>query len=380
MATGTQLFSEFPTVTKADWLAQIAKDLKGRDPETLIWHLSEELPVSPLVHADDFETPLPPLDTRAGWEICEKIDASDPAAGNAQILEALSFGVQGLNIHFEKIPDAAELDRLLSNVHLNMIGLYLGGLGITANPGALLALLNHVASARGVDAKELRGGLLYNPGAASGIQDWRYLFDLIAYARVEFPKFTVVGIDGRNLHQGVSGTIEEIAGLLRRGHICMEKLIERGLEPWAAASQIVFTISIGTSYFAEIAKIRAFKLLWLHVLQAWDAPLNYPVIDAQLAEFGYSDDLFTNMISATTMAMSAVIGGVQRLYLPPYDNNREEQSPYPPAFGHRIARNVQHLLQLESEFDTLEDPAAGSYYIEKLTLSLAEKAWARFQA
>ena len=79
------------------------------------------------------------------------------------------------------------------------------------------------------------------------------------------------------------------------------------------------------------------------------------------------------------MAMSAVQGGVDRLTVLPYDAGREDKAEYPQAFGRRIARNVQQLLKLESGFDQVPDPAAGSYYIENLTRLFAEKAWAQFQ-
>ncbi len=82
------------------------------------------------------------------------------------------------------------------------------------------------------------------------------------------------------------------------------------------------------------------------------------------------------MIRAATQALSAVIGGADRLYVLPSNAALGEESS---AFSRRIARNVQHLLQLESHTDKVIDPAAGSYYIEKLTDKLTEQAWAKFQ-
>jgi methylmalonyl-CoA mutase len=79
------------------------------------------------------------------------------------------------------------------------------------------------------------------------------------------------------------------------------------------------------------------------------------------------------------MSMSAVLGGADRLTVLPYDAGREAQATYPQAFSRRMARNVQHLLKMESGFDQLADPAAGSYYIETLTRQLAERAWTEFR-
>ena len=76
--TNNDLFSEFPPVSKTDWLRQIAKDLKDKPLEDLNWQLPKGLVVSPFVHADDFETPLTPLlDQPNTWEICEDIVVSD---------------------------------------------------------------------------------------------------------------------------------------------------------------------------------------------------------------------------------------------------------------------------------------------------------------
>ncbi len=125
--------------------------------------------------------------------------------------------------------------------------------------------------------------------------------------------------------------------------------------------------------------MRAFKLLWLHILKVWNAPLTLPATAVHFNIDAYTDDLYTNMIRATTMAMSAVLGGADRLTVLPYDAGREASAQYPPAFGRRIARNVQHLLQLESGLGDIPDPAAGSYYIETLTRQLAEAAWKEFR-
>jgi methylmalonyl-CoA mutase len=165
---------------------------------------------------------------------------------------------------------------------------------------------------------------------------------------------------------------------LTRGNLYLQKLTERGLSPADAASILHFSVSVGKSYFFEIARIRAFKLLWLNVLKAWNAPLNYPVLDARFQPEAYSDELYTNMIRATTMAMSAILGGADRLTVLPYDAGRASQATYSQSFSRRIARNVQHLLKMESSLHEIPDAAAGSFYIEKLTQQLAEKAWEGF--
>ena len=147
----------------------------------------------------------------------------------------------------------------------------------------------------------------------------------------------------------------------------MEFELERKLTP----SNIQFSIAIGKSYFVEIAKIRALKILWANVLKAYGWEATSPSIEAHLSPSCQSDNPYQNMIAATTQAMSAVLGGVDRLTILPANAATEKADD----FTRRIARNVQHLLKMEAYFDRVIDPAAGSYYIEQLTEQLAKQAW-----
>ena len=92
-------------------------------------------------------------------------------------------------------------------------------------------------------------------------------------------------------------------------------------------TRIEFEFGIGVKYFEEIARLRAFQLLWYNLLEAWSQPLVRPNISVVFKPEAYSDDLFTNMIRATTMAMSGVLGGATRLTVLPYDSGREEDAP-----------------------------------------------------
>lgn len=368
-------FTEFPAISKNAWLQQIRKDLKDKSMDDLSWKLSENITVEPFMHADDFpQPPVPLTDAAYSWEICEDIPAADPAAANRMALDALEGGAQGLCFHLPSTPDLATLTQLLGDIHPDYIGLHFAGAGVESNPGALLALLAQLAGARGLKTSSLRGSLSYNPALHNEIVDWRYLADLLQFVSENFPRFSVVSLRP----EATSGPVSNIVSLLRQGNLYLEKLAERGVSPARVAAHLQFDMPIGKSYFYEIAQLRAFKLLWLHILKVWEAPLVLPVTAAHFNSEVYADDLYSNMIRATTMAMSAVIGGADRLTVLPYDAGRESAAQYPQAFGRRIARNVQHLLQLESGLGDIADPAAGSYYIEQLTRQLAGEAWEEF--
>ena len=379
MALSTDFFSEFHPVSKADWLARITKDLKGKALDDLYWQLAEEVRVDPFGHADELPAPPAPLSAQPlQWEICEDIYAADPAAANAQALEALSFGAESLCFQLTEPATAAFIHPLLDGVHPDFISLQFAGPGLAKNPGAVLAALETLARERGLDPRRLRGALRYDPAAAEGLQDWRYVAELLAYGRENFPGFTLLSVEGAADWQGASGAADELALLLKRANAYLKQFAERGWSPADAAAGMQVAVAVGSSYFVEIAKLRALKLLWLNLLQAWGLPKAWPPLDVRFAPAAYAADEYSNLIRATTMAMSAVLGGADRLAVLPFDAGAENPSR-PAAFGRRMARNVQHLLKMESFFTELPDPAAGSYYVEKLTGQLAEAAWKKFQ-
>jgi methylmalonyl-CoA mutase len=365
------LFSEFPPISKADWLRQIEKDLKGKPLEDLNWQLPDGMVVTPFVHADDFQTAPAALSTQANaWEICEDVLVSDPVLANRQAIEALEGGAEGLCFWLDQALEAADFAQLLEGVHLDFIGLHFAGSAVSANPGMVLVNLEGLARQRGLSTTQLRGSLAYDPVPVSKTVDWRYLADLIEYVREHFPGFKIIQVSASE------SSTDDLAALLRNANIYIQKLSERGIPVADIARFMQVSMPVGKSYFFEIARLRAFKLLWFNLLNAWKAPLASPSVQVHFLPGAYTDDLYTNMIRATTLAMSAVQGGAARLTVLPYDAGREVQATYPQAFSRRIARNVQHLLKMESAMDEVADPSAGSYYVETLTGQLAEKAWA----
>ncbi len=370
MSLPVDFFAEFPSVSKTEWLERISKDLKGKSLDDLYWHLSDAIRVDPFAHADD--QPLPPLplvETATGWAINEDVDQVDATAANIQALEALTFGAESLCF---SVGELASLPTLLDRIHLDYIQLHFRGPAVDQAPAALLAALGRLAADQGVSTHRLSGTLHYDPLANAIAMDWRYLSDLFAQVESEFPGYRAISVcTGTESLDPLTG----LTHLLQRGNDYLRFGAEHGIEPARMAAQLQFDLRVGKSYYVEIARLRAFRLLWLNVLKAWEVPLTYPKLDVRFRSDAYTDELYTNMIRATTMAMSAVLGGADCLTVLPCDAGREALAAYPQTFSRRIARNVQHLLKLESGFAELTDPAAGSYFLEKLTAQLATQAW-----
>ena len=146
------------------------------------------------------------------------------------------------------------------------------------------------------------------------------------------------------------------------------------------APAIKFNFSVGTNYFMEIAKLRAARLLWANVMAPYNPKRGCSSkLRAHIQTSAWNQtvyDPYVNMLRGTTEAMSAAIAGVDSIEVLPFDHAYEK----PTEFSSRIARNVQLLLKEESHFDQVTDPAAGSYYIEELTASIAKAAWDLFKA
>jgi methylmalonyl-CoA mutase len=172
------------------------------------------------------------------------------------------------------------------------------------------------------------------------------------------------------LHEEGANAVQELGYALAAG---VERLAElaanRAVDE--AARQVEFIFAVGSTYFLEIAKLRAARLLWAQAVSAFgpgdrnSCVMHLEACTSRRNKSVY--DLYTNLLRVTTEALSAAAGGCDRLMVEPF------------GFDPHLAVNVQHILQEESHLDAVADPAGGSYYIEALTDSLAREAWKLFQ-
>ncbi len=124
---------------------------------------------------------------------------------------------------------------------------------------------------------------------------------------------------------------------------------------------------IGSVYFMEIAKLRASRMLYARVAEAYGRGTETRIHAVTALSNKSIYDPWTNLLRSTTEALSAVLGGADWLHVQP--------AGYPA----RLARNIQLILKEEAHMDRVADPAGGSWFIESLTASLAAEAWKLFQ-
>jgi methylmalonyl-CoA mutase len=356
-----------PETHYEDWRRQLEKDLKGKPWTDLQWHLGDDIVVDPFYHPDQYfpqRLPLLAGQAKAPWAIGESLEITTLKLGNQEILAALEGGAEALELHLSSPMGAEEWAVLLENVQLEYIALSLVFSEINQEPGVFLEGLKAYLTKQEFELEKLHGSIDFGkkPFPIATLQ--KYL-----------PGFKLGVVDGLGLHQGHAASVQELAGLLQAGEAYLAAASPTELE--LVAQSILFKVAIGKSYFVEIAKLRALHILWFNVLKAYGIQKANVSIAAHFAPESQDENANTNMIRAATQAMSAIIGGAQELYVLP-SNVGAGEAPTP--FSRRIARNVQHLLRQESYLDKVQDPAAGSFYVEKLTEELARKAWAIFQA
>ncbi len=373
------LFSEFSPVTKAEWIARIEKDLKGKPLTDLQFHLEEDITLDPFYHPDDFSeyfAPLAGVKNDNTWQIGEYIEASKVKLANQQALEALQGGANALLFELRHELTEEELLQLLEGIEFEYINTNFGQYFPGKNPTLLLERFYHLLQAKGKNPAAVAGSIDFD-----AILDWseppfEHLAKAVQFCHQHMPHFRIIEVDGRRFHSGTDRVSLELAYVIAKGSEYLAQLSAQGIHPAVANQHLQITVALSTSYFVEIAKLRALKLLWGNILKAYGAPIQMPIIEAHFAPESQDNNPNTNMIRAATQALSAVIGGADRLYILPANAALGEDST---SFSRRIARNVQHLLQLESHLDKVADAGAGSYYIEQLTSVLAEKGWAIFQ-
>ena len=376
-----KFFDEFQTSTKKDWKAQSVKDLKGKNfEETLVWNTPEGFAVQPYYAEEDLaELPLREIQQAqitkksTDWQNRPHLRFSNEKAVNNVISEVLQNGAQAIEIDFEDADiHSINFARLLDKIKLSDTPLYFK----SNNPEAVLSALKKYIHYRP------KGGLIFDSlgdfftgGTPADHATWKNTKDLILETS-GYPSFYVLSVRSETFHNAGANTTQELAFTLATAVTYLDKLTNEGLTASDIAAKIEFSMAIGTNYFMEIAKIRSLRFLWAKILAAYGCADAGCRVHCHTSYFYDATlDAHTNLLRATTEAMSAIIGGCDSLNIHGYD--AEFNTAYN-EMSERIARNISILLSDESYLGKSIDLAAGSYYIENLTSDLSTAAWNLF--
>ena len=399
------MLAEFPAISAKTWKEKIVADLKGADfDKKLVWRTSEGFNVQPYYRQEDLKglktTVSAPgqfpyvrgTKTTNEWAIRQNICATKNARkANAKALDVLSKGVNSLGfcLNAEKL-SYRYIKTLLEGIKLDEVAI---NFNVCACKAPELAnILVRLVGRSGYDFKAVAGSINVDPIKNMLLKGKPLTKEQVAekiVATVKAAKtlvnYRVVGVNSVALNNSGAYCAQELAYALAWGAEYMTMMTEAGLPNYLAARAIRFNMGIGGNYFMELAKFRAARLLWAKIVEAYKAPVFTAALKeaakmnvcAETSRFNMTIfDAYVNMLRTQTETMSAALAGVDEIVVTPFDATYEE----PTEFAERIARNQQLLLKEESHFDKVVDPAAGSYYIENLTNSIAEEAWKQFLA
>lgn len=393
-----KLFSDFSPVTTEQWMEKITADLKGADFEKkLVWRTNEGFKVKPFYRKEDLEG-LKTTDALPGefpylrgnkkdnneWLVRQEIRVDDAKEANAKALDILNKGIDSLSFHVKaKELNAAYLETLLEGICAECVEL-----NFSTCQGHVVELANLLVEyfqKKGYDLNKLHGSINFdylNKMLAKG-KEKGSLVDtakaLIA-ATAALPEYRVINVNALTLNNAGAYIYQELGYALAWGNEYMNQLTEAGIPAATVAKKIKFNFGISSNYFLEIAKFRAGRMLWADIVNSYLAEGDCKCaaqmkIHAETSSFNLTVfDSYVNLLRTQTEAMSAAIAGVDSMTVVPFDKAYET----PNDFSERLARNQQLLLKEESHFDKVIDPAAGSYYIENLTVSIAKQAWDLF--
>jgi methylmalonyl-CoA mutase len=392
-----KLFLEFPSVSTNEWKELIISELKGEDfDKKLVWKTLDTFNVQPFYRAENLSelsylesTPGMFPFTRGGhscnnWEIRQNIVVWNIAEANKKAKEAIQWGAQGINFSFTDAIDRNCAELLLKGIDIKQVALHFNAVKDTlVFADSLVRFLKD----NKISSDELQGSINFDPlrfyttRGKFCCQSADAAFNLAKKLIIQFehyPQFRVIGVSGILFKNAGASITQEIAFTLAAGVEYLTQLTDLGLKIEDIAPKITFDFGITSSYFPEIAKFRAARLLWANIVNA------YPEVDKKYARMKIHAetsfwnmtiyDPYVNVLRTTTESMSAILGGVDAVTVKPFDASFRASND----FSERIARNQQIILKEESHFDKVSDPAAGAYFIENLTNNIAEEAWKTF--
>lgn len=220
----------------------------------------------------------------------------------------------------------------------------------------------------------VRNTYIYPPAPSMKI-----IADIFEYTSKNMPKFNSISISGYHMQEAGATNDIELAYTLADGLEYLRTGISAGMDVDKFAPRLSFFWAIGMNHFMEIAKMRAGRLLWAKLVSQFkpENPKSM-ALRTHCQTSGWSlteQDPFNNVARTCIEALGAAFGGTQSLHT----NALDEAIALPTDFSARIARNTQLYIQEETGITKIIDPWAGSYYVEKLTNDLAERAWSLIQ-
>ncbi|WP_420402468.1 methylmalonyl-CoA mutase [Nisaea sp.] len=389
-----------------------------------LWETPERIGVKPLYTAEDIEGldflktwpglppflrgPYPTMYVNKPWTVRQYAGFSTAEQSNAFYRRNLAAGQKGLSVAFDlathrgydsdhprvvgdvgmagvAIDSILDMRQLFDGIPLDQMSV-----SMTMNGAVLpvLALYILAAEEQGVSPEKLSGTIqndilkefmvrntyIYPPASSM-----RIISDIFGFTSANMPRFNSISISGYHMQEAGATADLELAYTLADGVQYARAGIDAGLDIDAFAPRLSFFWAIGMNFFMEVAKMRAARLLWAKLMKQFDpkSPKSLS-LRTHCQTSGWSltaQDVFNNAVRTCVEALAATHGHTQSLHT----NALDEALALPTDFSARIARNTQLLIQQETGTCNVIDPWGGSYYVERLTHDLAQRAWAHIE-
>ena len=410
-------FDEFPPATHEDWQKAAASLLRTGTPESLNTATLEGLDLQPLYsaeHSDGLQHPefFPALLPRADagqrpWLIVQSSALTNPKDVNRELLEGIRQGSNAIQLvpdfgsiigtggvnqgelapgsHRGNVLESADDFALaLDSVPLEKTNLLMQcGAQSLPLPALLVAGLRQqraepvkLSGAIGADPLAWLASRGELPAQVDTLYDEQAAW--LRWTRERAPGIDAIFLDGCVWHEAGGHALQEIACSLANATATLRAMLARDIAIEEVAPRMALSISVGGDILMELAKLRALRLLWAQMIEAFDGSPAFQLLTVH-ARTGRRNksalDPWTNMLRSTLEALTGAMGGCDSLLVEPFDAS----AAAPGDLARRHALNQQHILQHEAGLARTLDPAGGSWTLEVLTDWLARKAWSMFQ-
>ncbi|KAL0622313.1 Methylmalonyl-CoA mutase, mitochondrial [Plecturocebus cupreus] len=401
-----------------EWAALAKKQLKGKNPEELIWHTPEGIPIKPLYSKRDTKDlpeelpgvkpftrgPYPTMYTFRPWTIRQYAGFSTVEESNTFYKDNIKAGQQGLSVAFDLATHRGyDSDNPRVRGDVGMAGVAIDtvedtkilfdgiplenmSVSMTMNGAVIPVLANFIVTGeeQGVPKEKLTGTIqndilkefmVRNTYIFPPEPSMKIIADIFEYTAKHMPKFNSISISGYHMQEAGADAILELAYTLADGLEYSRTGLQAGLTIDEFAPRLSFFWGIGMNFYMEIAKMRAGRRLWAHLIEKMFQPKNSKslLLRAHCQTSGWSlteQDPYNNIVRTAIEAMAAVFGGTQSLHT----NSFDEALGLPTVKSARIARNTQIIIQEESGIPKVADPWGGSYMMESLTNDVYDAA------
>jgi methylmalonyl-CoA mutase len=380
------LVADFTPATRAEWLALVEKTLGGADfDNALTSRTADGLIVQPLYTAED-ASPGPVLWRASGadparpWDLRTLVDHPDPAQANTDALADLAGGAASVRLQLDPrgvegvaVASKDDLARVIDDVLLDLAPVALDAGLMGAAAAAWLAEL-----AKGAPAAPLAFNLdplsaFAGIGAApSALSDTAAQMATLAQT---YPKATLYLASGVVVHEAGGSQAQELGFALAAALAYVKALYAAGLPLPSAFQGVALGLAADADSFLTLAKFRAARRLMTRLAQACEVEVA-PRIEARNSRRMLAKrDPWVNLLRLASAGFGAALGGADVIQLDPFT----QPLGRPSALARRQARNIQLVLMEESELGRVADPAAGSWFLDRVTDEIARAAWTQFQ-